>query len=299
MKTLEGQVALVTGGASGIGRAIGEELAARGCDVLLADRQASLAEDVAKSIRERGGRASAVSLDVRDRGAFERVARDLVARTGRIDLFFNNAGIAVGGDVDTYRPEDWDDVYDVNLRGVSNGIHAVYPHMIARKSGHIVNTASVAGLVASPGNVSYTATKHAVVAISKAMRVEAKRHGVRVSALCPGAIETPILTGGKFGRANIEGVGRDELRRLWDKARPMNAAAFAKKVVDAVLRDTAIIVVPSWWKAFWYLDRLSPSLSMRLWARVHDGVRKDLERMGARPRATATNGGGATRDLAS
>ncbi|HEY8074243.1 MAG TPA: SDR family oxidoreductase, partial [Labilithrix sp.] len=284
MKTLEGKVALITGGASGIGRAIGEEMASRGCEVVLADRQASVAEEIAKGIRDRGGRASAVSLDVRDRGAFERVARDVIARSGQIDFLFNNAGIAIGGDVEHYGATDWDDVIDVNLRGVTNGIHAVYPHMIARKSGHIVNTASVAGLVASPGNASYTATKHAVVALSKAMRVEGKLHGIRVSALCPGAIETPILTGGKFGRLNYEGVRREQLRSLWDKARPMAPDVFAKKVVDAVVRNTAIIVVPSWWKAFWYVDRLSPGLSMRIWARVHDGLRRDLERMGAKPR---------------
>ncbi len=299
MKTLEGQAALITGGASGIGRAIGEELASRGCEVVLADRQAALAEDIAKGIRDRGGKASAVSLDVRDRGAFERVARDLVARAGRIDFLFNNAGIAVGGDVETYRGEDWDDVFDVNLRGVTNGIQAVYAHMIARKSGHIINTASVAGLVASPGNASYTGTKHAVVAISKAMRVEAKRHGVRVSALCPGAIETPILTGGKFGRTNFEGVGREQIRSVWDKARPMAPEVFAKKVVDAVMRNDAIIVVPRWWKAFWYLDRISPALSMALWGRIHDGVRRDLERMGAKPRVETKNDGRSARDLAS
>jgi NADP-dependent 3-hydroxy acid dehydrogenase YdfG len=299
MKKLEGQVALVTGGASGIGRAIGEELAARGCEVVLADRQASVSEEVARGIRERGGRASAVSLDVRDRGAFERVVRDVVARSGRVDFLFNNAGIAVGGEVSSYRPEDWDDVYDVNLRGVSNGIQAVYGHMLARRSGHIVNTASMAGLVAAPGNVSYSATKHAVVAISKALRVEAKRHGVRVSVLCPGAIKTPILSGGKFGRTNFEGLDRDKILSLWAKARPMDPAVFAKKTMDAVLRDTAIIIVPSWWKAAWYLDRLSPSLSMRVWSVFLDGLRRDLQRLGAKPRVGEKDGGAPARDLAS
>jgi NADP-dependent 3-hydroxy acid dehydrogenase YdfG len=299
VKKLEGHVALITGGASGIGRAIGEELASRGCEVVLADRQASLAEDIAKGIRDAGGKASAISLDVRDRGAFERVARDVIKRTGRIDFLFNNAGIAVGGEVDSYRGEDWDDVYDVNLRGVSNGIQAVYPHMVERRSGHIINTASMAGLVAAPGNASYTATKHAVVAISKAMRVEAKRHSVRVTALCPGAIRTPILTGGKFGRTNFEGVDTKQILSLWDKTRPMDPKIFAKKTVDAVMRNTSIIVLPSWWKALWYLDRLSPSLSMKLWENVLGTLRKDLERLGAKPKAPQREKSGSPRDLVS
>ena len=128
-------------------------------------------------------------------------------------------------------------------------------------SGHIVNTASMAGLVASPGLVSYTATKHAVVGISKALRVEAERHGVQVSVFCPGVIRTPIMTGGKYGRMNIS----DEkvLKKFWERLRPMAPEVFAERALRAVLRGDAIIVVPGWWKAWWYLERLSPALSMR------------------------------------
>ena len=136
-------------------------------------------------------------------------------QSGRIDYLFNNAGIGVGGEVDSYTLDDWNDVFDVNLRGVVHGIQAVYPIMIQQHSGHIVNTASMAGLVATPGPASYTATKHAVVAISKALRVEAERHGVQVSVLCPGAIRTPILTGGKYGRYN--GVSDEQLLKFWER----------------------------------------------------------------------------------
>src|SRR5262245_48803240 len=114
-KELAGRVAVVTGGASGIGRALGEELAARGCTVVLADRQIELARSVALGIDERGQSAWAAELDVRDLSAFQALARDVRARFGRIDLLFNNAGIGVGGGIETYAPEDWDDVFDVNL----------------------------------------------------------------------------------------------------------------------------------------------------------------------------------------
>jgi NAD(P)-dependent dehydrogenase (short-subunit alcohol dehydrogenase family) len=260
---------------------LSEELAARGCEVVLADRQIDLAREVEKSVREQGGKAVAVELDVRDLEAFERVARDTVARSGHIDFLFNNAGIAVGGEVDTYAPEDFDDVFDVNLRGVANGIQAVYPVMITQRSGQIVNTAAMAGLVAAPGMGSYTATKHAVVALSKALRMEAHRHGVRVSVLCPGAIRTPILTGGRFGRMKLEGAASDaSVLKQWERAHPMAPEVFAQRAIDRVLANDAIIVLPRWWKAVWYLDRISPTLSMGLWRRLNERMRAELESEG-------------------
>jgi short-subunit dehydrogenase len=134
--------------------------------------------------------------------------------------------------------------------------------MIGQHSGHIVNTASMAGLVATPGLGSYTATKHAVVGISKALRVEAERHGVQVSVFCPGVIRTPLMTGGKYGRFN--GFSDEELVKFGERLRPMAPEKFAERALHAVLRGDAIIVVPAWWKAWWYLERLSPALSMRL-----------------------------------
>jgi NAD(P)-dependent dehydrogenase (short-subunit alcohol dehydrogenase family) len=277
LRELVGKVAIVTGGASGIGRALSTELCARGCEVFLADRQGELAEEVAQSLRTDGGVAHAKELDVRDLAAFQRVVADARALGGRVDFLFNNAGIAVGGEIDGYRPEDWDDVFDVNLRGVAYGVQAVYPVMIEQRDGHIVNTASVAGLVPSAGEASYAASKHAVVALTRALRIEARRHGVRASALCPGAIRTPILTGGKFGRVNLK-ARPDQLMTLWEKVRPMDPAQLARRALDAVLRDEAIIVEPPWWKALWYLERLSPRLSERFWRAGLERLRRDLER---------------------
>jgi short-subunit dehydrogenase len=156
--------------------------------------------------------------------------------------------------------------------------------MVRQRRGHIVNTASVAGLIASPGQGSYTATKHAVVAISKALRVEAKHHGVRVSALCPGVIRTPILSGGKYGRTNVVGLSEESARALWEKLRPMDADVFARKALQAVARNEAIIVIPGWWKALWLIDRLAPSLTMALSEKTLGAMRKNLEVTGARPR---------------
>ena len=151
----------------------------------------------------------------------------------------------------------------MNLRGVVHGIQAVYPIMIRQRSGHIVNTASMAGLMTTVGQASYTATKHAVVAISRTLRVEAEHHGVQVSALCPGVIRTPILTGGEYGRLNGPASAARTSSRSWEQLRPMAPDKFAERALRAVLRNDAIIVVPAWWKALWYLERLSPALTLR------------------------------------
>jgi NAD(P)-dependent dehydrogenase (short-subunit alcohol dehydrogenase family) len=258
---VSGKIAFVTGGASGIGAALATKLANEGAEVWIADRQIGAAQELAQRLNSGGAKAHAIELDVRSYSSFERAVAEVVQQSGRIDYLFNNAGIGVSGEVDSYTLDDWNDVFDVNLRGVVHGIQAVYPTMIRQHSGHIVNTASMAGLVASPGLVSYTATKHAVVGISKALRVEAERHGVQVSVFCPGVIRTPIMTGGQYGRMNIS----DEkvLKKFWERLRPMAPEVFAERALRAVLRGDAIIVVPGWWKAWWYLERLSPALSMR------------------------------------
>jgi NAD(P)-dependent dehydrogenase (short-subunit alcohol dehydrogenase family) len=259
--SVSGKIAFVTGGASGIGAALATKLVDGGAEVWIADRQIGAAQELAQRLNSGGAKAHAIELDVRSYPSFESAVAEAVRLSGRIDYLFNNAGIGVGGEVDSYTLDDWNDVFDVNLRGVVHGIQAVYPIMIRQHSGHIVNTASMSGLVASPGSVSYTATKYAVVGISKALRVEAERHGVQVSVLCPGAIRTPALTGGKFGR--IPSISDEELLKSWERLRPMAPEKFAERALRAVLRGDAIIVVPTWWKAFWYLERLSPALSMR------------------------------------
>lgn len=261
---VSGKVAFVTGGASGIGAALTAELVRGGAQVWIADRQIARAQELAQGLSSGGAKVHTIELDVRDAAAFERAVADAVQESGRIDYLFNNAGIGVSGEVDSYSLADWNDVFDVNLHGVVHGIQAVYPIMIRQGFGHIVNTASMAGLTATVGQTSYSASKHAVVAISRSMRIEAERHNVRVSALCPGVIRTPILTGGEYGRIGQPGVSADEFLEAWERLRPMDADEFAKRVLKAVLRNDATIIVPAWWKTLWYLDRLAPAVSSRL-----------------------------------
>lgn len=260
----QNKVVIITGAASGIGAALAKHLAAAGARVVVADRQAQLAESVAATIRAGGGEAVAAELDVRELASMTRLVSDTLARWTRIDYFFNNAGIGIAGDAADYSSADWNDVLDVNLRGVIHGIQAVYPVMIKQQSGHIINTASMAGLVTTAGQMSYGVSKHAVVGLSKSLRVEGKFYGVRVSALCPGAIRTPILAGGKYGRVKLNGPGLAELKRMWERMRPMDPDVLAQKVADAVARNQGIIIFPTVWRLLWLLERISPAITAKL-----------------------------------
>lgn len=271
VEDMTSKLAFITGAASGIGAALAKVLAQRDLRVVLADRQYELAAEVAESICRSGGQARAVELDVRDAAGFERAVTEAVFHGGRIDYLFNNAGIGVAGEALHYELADWYDVFDVNLRGVVHGVQAVYPLMCRQGFGHIINTSSMAGLIPTAEAASYTATKHAVVGLSKGLRVEAAQHGVKVSVLCPGVVRTPILGGGKYGRLNFAPQGESKLREIWERFRPMDAEVFARKVLRGIDRNAPIIVVPSTWKLVWALERLSPSLALRAceWGHRH------------------------------
>jgi NAD(P)-dependent dehydrogenase (short-subunit alcohol dehydrogenase family) len=276
IRIFDGATAIVTGGASGIGRALAEELAKRGCEVVLVDLQIELAEEVVSEINASGGKAKAVKMDVTDFPAMEQLVQETVHRAGRLDYIFNNAGIVIGGGVNLYGIEDWNHVIDVNLRGIINGIQATYKIMTAQGFGHIVNTASMSGLVHGPGNIAYNMTKHAVVALSESLRIEAAQAGVRVSVICPGAVRTPILEGGgRYGKMLIE-IPPEQMRRMLERLRPMSPNIFAEKVLNSVAKNKAIIIVPSWWKLFWWINRLSPSLGMFLAQKRFQKMQKEL-----------------------
>ena len=277
LRAFAGAVAVVTGGASGIGRALAEALARRGAVVVLADLQDDLASEVEARIRSAGGQATATHVDVRDFEAIEQLIQDTWKEHGRLDYLFNNAGIGVVGPVQEYELEDWYRVIDVNLRGVVNGVHAAYPLMLRQGFGHIVNTASMAGLVPAPSTVSYAASKFAVVGLSTSLRCEAAAAGVRVSVLCPGVIRTPALDqGGKYGKMLLPAPPELQ-RRQWERLLPMAPERFAEKALRAIKKNRAIVVVPSWWRISWWLNRLSPSLGLFLSRTDYERSMRELE----------------------
>ncbi|REK16583.1 MAG: SDR family NAD(P)-dependent oxidoreductase [Planctomycetota bacterium] len=264
LRTYQGAVAIVTGAASGIGYGLVRELVKREASVVLADRQQERVEEIAASLRAAGGNAMAATVDVVDEAAVKAVVEAAANRFGRLDYLFNNAGISIGGEVKHYQTEDWTRVFDVNLRGVANGVQAAYPIMLSQGYGHIVNTSSVCGLLPSPWCVSYAASKFGVLGLSISLRVEAAAAGVRISALCPGTVRTAMLEDyGKYGKL-IQPVSSERQRQFWDHLNPMEPEEFARQALRAVAKNRGIIVIPRWWRAIWWVNRLSPSLGQRL-----------------------------------
>ncbi len=282
IRTYQNAVAIVTGGGSGIGAALSKALAKRGAHVAVVDRDLDTAQETVRAIEAAGGSAVAMETDVRDAKRVAAMVDIASDKHGRLDYFFNNAGIGVGGQSLHVTVDDWRYIVDVNVMGVVHGIAAVYPRMVRQGFGHIISTASMAGLIPSPYAAAYSATKHAVVGLSRALRIEAEADGVRVSALCPGAIRTPILGGGRHGRIKAE-VSREQLLAAWEPTRPMDPAAFAERVLDQVARNRAIIIVPGRWKLAWWIDRLAPSLFSWLASKSYRDMKARFEAGGAKP----------------
>jgi len=278
-----GRVAIVTGGGSGIGAALVRALAARGAAVVIADIDEPAAKSVADQVAADGGQVSTVVLDVRDSAAVSDLVNNVAAERGALDLVFNNAGIAIGGRVEELTLDHWDRVIDVNIRGVVHGVHAAYPVMLRQGHGHIVNTASLAGLVPGPGLAPYAAAKHAVVGMNLSLRAESASRGVKVSAVCPGFVDTPLL-----GRVNPDlpqteaGANAAALARTLGKL--YQADRLAQDVLRGVERNKALIVAPRSARVAWRMARYAPGFTMRT---IISGVRRRAaEQAGAAPAGT-------------
>jgi NAD(P)-dependent dehydrogenase (short-subunit alcohol dehydrogenase family) len=189
-----GKVALITGGGNGIGRAAALAFARAGARVVVVDRDASAAEATANSIRQQGGDARFVIADVTKSADVQAYVKATLDAFGAIDCFFNNAGIE-GKVAPTAECDEavFDAVMGVNVKGVFLGLRHVLPVMLKQKSGAVVNTASVAGLVGTPGMPAYVASKHAVIGLTKTASGEVARAGVRVNAVCPGPVDTRMI----------------------------------------------------------------------------------------------------------
>ncbi len=247
-------IAIVTGGASGIGLSMVKALLAAGARVVLVDRLAADAERAATTLEAAPAQLKAYGVDVADAAAVEALVAAVISDWGGIDYLFNNAGIGMAGALRDTTPADWKRVLDVNLWGVIHGIQAVYPHMIARGSGHIVNTASGAGLGPRPFMVPYATSKHAVVGLSTSLRAEAALLGVRVSVVCPGNIASNMLGTTTF--RNLDGDGL----RAAIPFKPMSADECARRILKGVLANRALIPVQWIASAEWWLYRISPAL---------------------------------------
>lgn len=234
---LEGRVAWVTGAASGIGRASAMELAVRGARVACADLNGAGAESVAKEISQAGGEAFGLALDVADRDANERSVAEVVRRYGALHLAHLNAGIATGASVLDITPEDWRRTLAVNLDGVFFGLQSAGRAMRAAGGGAIVITSSGAGLMGGHQMGAYCATKHGVLGLMKCAAADLASFGIRVNAVCPGVIDTPIF-GGLHGNKQV-------MEKLLGPAHPIGRVGQPEEIARAVaflLSDDASFV---------------------------------------------------------
>lgn len=187
---IKGKVVLITGASSGLGAETARHLVREGAKVVLGARRLDRLKELAAELSL--GEDAVFQLDVTDRNQLQAFADHAVKTQGRIDVLLNNAGLMPHSPLERLKVDDWDRMIDVNLKGVMYGIAAALPQMIAQKSGHIINTSSVAGHLVRPGGVVYSATKHAVRVISEGLRQEVKPYNIRSTIISPGAVKTEL-----------------------------------------------------------------------------------------------------------
>ncbi len=262
------KVAIVTGGASGLGRALCEELGRRGAAVIVTDIDREGAEQVSLTITTADGRARAAQIDVAEAKDVQRIIKEAASEHGRLDYIFNNAGIAIGGEVRDMSLDHWRRIVDVNLFGVLYGTTEAYSLMARQGFGHIVNIASLSGLVGLPISTPYAMTKHAVVGLSTSLRAEGSDLGVKVSVVCPGYIHTGIHDASPVVKAE-----REEVNAMlpWDKM--MDAKKAAGLILRDVLRNRAIIIFPFRSRLLWRLFRIHPAIFNPIWSKIVRGFR--------------------------
>ena len=193
IQDFHGKTAVITGGASGIGLAMARALAAAGARVALADVNADDLARAADELARTQAKVSTHAVDVTDRAAMAETAAQVERDLGAVHILCNNAGLGGGGPMESTTPAEWDTVLSVNLGGVFNGIHAFVPAMVAHGlGGHVVNTASMSGLLPSAAMGAYTASKFAVVGLSECLRMDLEPYGIGVSVLCPGFVRTNL-----------------------------------------------------------------------------------------------------------
>jgi NAD(P)-dependent dehydrogenase (short-subunit alcohol dehydrogenase family) len=272
MNKFKNKTAVVTGGASGIGRALCVALGNKGAIVTVADLNQEGARKVAETIVTLGGSATAVRLDVTNKEDVAALLNKQVQLHGRLDYIFNNAGIGNIGDERDKTFDDWKKIIDINLMGVVYGALTAYSIMAEQGSGHIVNTASIAGLTPVATEVAYATTKHAVVGLSHSLRVEGAALGVKVSAICPGVIDTPFFKTAPVLNADKKAF-MESLKFLTMK----DVDKAAKIILRGVARNKALIVFPFYTRMAWNLYRISPTV-MELYMRHRMKLFRELSK---------------------
>ena len=262
MRDFAGKTAFVTGGAAGIGLALGRAFAQSGMKVMLADIETDALQAAVKSLREISPDIGGTICDVADAASVERAAQAAFDAFGKVHVVCNNAGVAAGGGIDHISLDNWRWVIDVNLMGVLHGIKSFLPHIRAHgEGGHIVNTASMAGMQGGLGFSPYGASKFAVVSMSEGLNLQLKPHGIGVSVLCPSYVRTGI---GESGRNRPERYGQSQ---------PLDPASPAAAMVAAIAENIQAGLDP----AFVAARVLAAIREDQLYVFTHQGMRAEVE----------------------
>ncbi|MBI3878475.1 MAG: SDR family oxidoreductase [Verrucomicrobia bacterium] len=251
MFRLDNKISLVTGAGSGIGAAIAETFAKAGAFVFVTDRDEKSGQETTARIRAAGGAADFLLLDVADEASCAEIARVVLERKGRLDILVNNAGIGHVGTMTTTRGHDLDKMYAVNVRGVFNVTKAFLEGMLARKSGNVINLASIGGVCAVRDRLAYCTTKFAVVGLTKCLALDHAREGIRANAICPGRVETPFVAARLAEypdpkKAYEEMASTQALGRMAKPEEIAAAALYLASDESAFVTGTAFLIEGGW-----------------------------------------------------
>jgi NAD(P)-dependent dehydrogenase (short-subunit alcohol dehydrogenase family) len=254
------KITLVTGAASGIGQGLADALAGEGARVIATDINLEKLEANVRSPNRFGPSFRVERLDVTDSGAFKELIEDVISKEGRLDYIFNNAGIAIAGDLRDLTLEHWRQVLDVNLNGVVYGSLLAYQQMVKQGFGHIINLSSVEGLIPFPTTASYVTSKFAVMGLSQSLRVEGADLGVKVSVVCPGFVRTAI-----FDVSPMINMSREEWLKAnerWERF-AVTSEKCAEIILKGVAKNKPIIMVTGLAHVMWRLARFNPSFILK------------------------------------
>ncbi|MDW7652020.1 MAG: SDR family oxidoreductase [Bacillota bacterium] len=265
MNIFANKVAIITGGASGIGKSICTYLAQHGSLVVIADCNLDGALETEAFVTANGGRGQAVHVDISNPQEMKDLIENTAKQYGQIDFLFNNAGISVNGEFQDISLEQWKKILDVNLWGVIYGCYYVYPIMIRQGFGHIINTASLAGLIPGGLTTSYSSSKHAVVGFSLSLRSEAKQYGIKVSTLCPGYLRTNIQN----TTLNVsEYLNSEKNKKMNQSMNFLTPDDCIGQIMSGVKKNKGIIVAPNKHKVYWWMHRALPEFIPNMFYRI-------------------------------
>jgi NADP-dependent 3-hydroxy acid dehydrogenase YdfG len=248
INTFKDKVAIITGASSGIGRATALALAEHGACLAIAARRESALSELAKEIRKRGGQALSLPTDVTQREQVEAMVQQALSQWGRVDILLANAGEYIRSPILDLDPADLQRSFDVNYFGGVYCIKAVLPHMLARKSGHILAVTSMDGKIGLPPDAPYVSAKFALTGFLEVLRQEVSDHGIAVTNVLPGRVDTMMI---------------EQLRFSWISPK-ISPEVVARAIVDAIRKRKPIVIVPPQAKLLYYINVFAPRLSDRL-----------------------------------